>query len=277
MCYNKIVSTIKIIKQTIQNEVYEMRIPKIRFRKMTLQENIETIKWAYYEDTGVLSIHHYTIKYFPELAQIDKNLSKIEVYKIIEEVIKKYYSEYETKMEKEVERYNRLWEKFNDIYFETLSNYLEIEWLSNIDIIEGKVGLIPVFPRYLDSFSFAITTGVDDWKIIETCAHETLHFLWFQKWKNIHPETPRREYDSPYVVWQYSEMVTDPILNNIPFKDMFEFEERGYDSFYEMYDGETLVMDNLRKIYSENIHINEKINKGFEYLKNILQLDNKVK
>jgi len=51
-----------------------MKIPKIRFRKMTLQENIETIKWAYYEYSGVLSIHHYTIKYFPELAQIDKNI-----------------------------------------------------------------------------------------------------------------------------------------------------------------------------------------------------------
>ena len=164
-----------------------------------------------------------------------------------------------------------------NLYFLTLSKYLDIEWPSDLDIIEGKVGLIPVFPRYLDSFSFAIATGVEEWKIIETCAHETLHFLWFEKWKNIHPETPRREYDSPYITWQYSEMVTDPILNNDPFADMFNFEEKSYDSFYEMNDGDTLVIDNLRKIYSENIPINKKINKGFDYLKSISETKNKTK
>lgn len=167
--------------------------------------------------------------------------------------------------------------KYNNLYFETLSNYLEIQWPSNIDIIEGKVGLIPVYPRYLDSFSFAIATGVAEQEIIETCAHETLHFLWFQKWKKIHPETPRREYDSPYITWQYSEMVTDPILNNKPFADIFDFEEKGYDSFYELYDEDTLVMDNLREIYSKNIPINKKIDKGFDYVKEILDPKNKTK
>ena len=53
---------------------------------------------------------------------------------------------------------------------------------------------------------------------------------------------------------------------------MFDFIERGYDSFYELYDGKSLVMDNLRKIYNEDISINEKINKGFDYVKEILDI-----
>ena len=254
-----------------------MKIPKVEFKEMSLEENIETIKWAYYEDTGVLSVHDYTIQYFPELANIDKNLSKSEAHKIIEEVVKKEYCKYISIIKEDVQRYNRLWEKYNDLYFETLSNYLGVEWPKNLDIIEGKVGLLPVFPRDLDGFSFAISIGVDDLKIIETCTHETLHFLWFEKWKNIHPETPRREYDSPYITWQYSEMVTDPILNNKPFKDIFDFYEKGYDSFYEMYDEESLVMDKLRQIYSEDIPINEKIDKGFDYIKEILDREKKTK
>lgn len=66
-------------------------------------------------------------------------------------------------------------------------------------------------------------------------------------------------------------MVTDPILNNSPFSDIFGnmFVERGYDSFYELYDKDKLVMDNLRSIYSRNISIEEKIDKGFEYVKKI--------
>ena len=62
-------------------------------------------------------------------------------------------------------------------------------------------------------------------------------------------------------------MVTDPILNNSPFKEMFSFIEKGYYTFYQMKDKDKLVMDNLREMYSESIEIEEKINKGYEYIK----------
>lgn len=61
----------------------------------------------------------------------------------------------------------------------------------------------------------------------------------------MHPETYRRCFDYPYIELEYSEMVTDPILNNKPFNSLFQFTERGYDSFYELYDGEELVKKNL--------------------------------
>ena len=250
-------------------------IPKIKFTEMTLEENINIIKWAYYEKNEALSIHDYTIQCFPELANLDNNTPKKEVYKKIEEVVSKKYEQNNEKIKSEIKRYNDIWEKYNDKYFSMLSNYFNIEW-PEIDTINCTVGLIPVFPRYLDSFSFSISTGIADWKLIETSAHETLHFIWFEKWKQIHPETPRKEYDSPYLVWQYSEMVTDPILNNKPFSEIFEnlFVERSYDSFYELYDKDNLVMNNLRNIYSENIPIEEKMNKGFIYIKNILESKN---
>lgn len=249
-----------------------MFIPKIHFRAMTLEENIDTIKWAYYEGNGVLSVHDYTIQYFPELADIDENTSKEEVYKIIEKVVTNDYSKYKERIKSETERYNNVWKEYNDKYLNMLLSYFGINW-PKIEVIEAKVGLISVFPRYLDSFSFSISTGIEDWQLIKTAAHETLHFAWFEKWKQIHPETPRREYDSPYITWQYSEMVTDPILNNKPFSEFFKnvFIERGYDSFYELYDQDNLVMDNLRNIFSENISVEEKMDKGFKYITDILK------
>lgn len=254
-------------------------IPKIKFREMTLKENIDTIKWAYYEKNGVLSVHDYTIQYFPELADFDNNTPKEEVYKKIEEVVTKEYKQYSNRINCETKRYNEIWNQYNDKYFSLLSVYLGVDF-PNVEFVEGLVGLIPVFPRYLDKFSFSVSTGLEDWLLIKTSAHETLHFIWFKKWKQIHPEISRREYDSPYISWQYSEMVTDPILNNKPFSDMFGdiFVERGYNSFYELYDGEKLVMDNLRNLYSENISVEDKINKGFEYISNILSpINNNIK
>ena len=65
-------------------------------------------------------------------------------------------------------------------------------------------------------------------------------------------------------------MVTDPILNNKPFNELFNFRERGYDSFYELHDGDILVMDKLRDIYSTNDNIDIKIKNGFEYINTVL-------
>ena len=39
-----------------------MAIPKIMFKGMTLQENIDVIKWTYFENTGALSVYDFTIK-----------------------------------------------------------------------------------------------------------------------------------------------------------------------------------------------------------------------
>ena len=58
-------------------------IPKIKFTEMTLEENINIIKWAYYEKNEALSIHDYTMQCFPELANLDNNTPKEEVYKKI--------------------------------------------------------------------------------------------------------------------------------------------------------------------------------------------------
>ena len=57
-----------------------MALPKIMFKEMTLQENIDVIKWAYFENNGALSVHGFTIKYFPQLANLDTNLSRNEIY-----------------------------------------------------------------------------------------------------------------------------------------------------------------------------------------------------
>lgn len=243
-----------------------MNIPKVKFKKMSLEENIEIIKWAFFEDGEDLNIHYYTIQCFPELASINKNMSKEEINNKISIIVTRDYLKYEKKIESEVQRYNLLWKNYNDKYFETLSDFFECSFPSEVNEIEATVGLIPVFPRYLDTLSFSIGTNVEDWKLVEVVAHETLHFMWFEKWNKLHPETPRRHYDTPYLEWKYSEMVTDPILNNKPFNEIFNFEEKGYDSFYELYDERELVMDKLRKIYSTNDNINTKIENGFNYL-----------
>jgi len=174
------------------------------------------------------------------------------------------------KIRQDIEKYNDIWSKYNDKYFETLSTYLNIKWPNKHKIIYAEVGITPVFPRYLDSFRFSLGVGLPEEILIRISAHETLHFLWFHKWKELYPECPRREYDSPFITWEYSEMVTDPILNSKEIKEILKIDEKAYNSFYEVKDGNNYMMDELKKIYDSKLNIEEKIIKGFEYIKSVI-------
>lgn len=247
-------------------------MPKIVFRKMTKKENIEIVKWAFFANNDSLNIYEYTIQCFPDLKSVDKNKeTKEEIYNKIEKIVSRDYIKWEKRIISNVEHYNNLWSKYNNLYFNTLCNYLNIEWPEDKEVIDASIGIIPVFPRYLDSFSFCLSTNIEDWKVIETSAHEVLHFAWFEKWKQLYPTCPRKKFDSPYDVWKYSEMVVDPILNSPEFKQIFDdlFEERAYPSFYALeFNGEN-IMQKLKEIYNQNITIEEKINLGFEYVNDI--------
>lgn len=252
-----------------------MVIPKIKFRPMTLDENIDLVKWTYFEDNGLLGVHSYTIQLFPELNNLKKNLSKEKICTIIEQVVTKRYNDEFNKIMNDVNNYNNIWEMCNDTYFKSLLEYFNIGWPKDKITISASVGIIPVFPRYLDSFSFAISTGVQEDKVKEVAAHESLHFIWFEKWKQIYPKTKREEFDSPYLIWQYSEMVTDAILNTPVINKTINVKERSYDSFYELTNDGKSVMEELSKIFLTNNKIEKKIQLGYEYILSVFHKQNK--
>lgn len=243
-----------------------MDLIKIVFRKMTLEENIDFVKECFYENGDSLSLHKCTLEAFPELEKFNLNSNKEEVYKEIEKVVEERYLRLKDVIDTKVNEFSKIWNDYNDKYFKMLTSFFKIDFPKEIKIIDASVGILPVCPRYLDTFSFSVSIGIPNDNIIDLCAHETLHFLWFEKWKELYPNTPKEEFDSPYLCWQYSEMVTDPILNNEPFLSEFNLNEIGYNSFYELYDDDDLVMDILRNIYSQEIPIEEKIKKGYEYI-----------
>ena len=266
----KAVSLYKRLNFIIVDETesrYYMKYKKsliVEFKVMTLEENIDLVKYAYKEKDKTLDTYKYVTGLFPELKEIKKDL---DINKQIEDIVnKRYYDNFDL-LNQKITEYTNIWNKYNDIYFDALSKYFEVG-LDNISIIPAYVGIIPVFPRYLDSYSFSIGI-VEDEKLIETVAHEILHFFWFKKWKEIFLDYNEEEFESPHLIWKYSEMVVDPILNSKIFKDIFKINYKAYDSFYGLYDQEVKVMDKLKEIYNENTSISNKILLGYEYIKKI--------
>lgn len=251
-----------------------MHIPKIVFEPLTLEQNIDLVKWAYFEDNDSLNLHELTINMFEELKIIDKNYTKEQIYLLIEEIVTKKYNENKEKINKEVDKYNEMWRKYNDEYFKELSKYLNINWPKELKIINGFVGIIPVCPRYLDTFDFSLSINTKEQDLVRISAHETCHFLWFQKWKSLYPNIPRYEYDSPYNTWKYSEMVVDPIINSKEITKILKIKEKAYDSFYQKKDkNNNYMMEELNKIYKTNKKIEDKIIEGFNYINTIYETE----
>ncbi len=266
----KAVSLYKRLNFIIVDETesrYYMKYKKsliVEFKVMTLEENIDLVKYAYNEKDKTINTYKYVTGLFPELKEIKKDL---DINKQIEDIVnKRYYDNFDL-LNQKITEYTNIWNKYNDIYLKSLSEYFDISNLKVSKII-ANVGIIPIFPRYLDTYSFSIGI-VDEEKLIETTSHEILHFFWFEKWKEMFPNYKKEEFETPNLIWKYSEMVVDPILNSKIFKDIFKINYKAYDSFYSLYDQEVKVMDKLKEIYNENTSISNKILLGYEYIKKL--------
>ncbi len=52
---------------------------KIVFKKLTLEENIEIVKWTLFDENEISNFRHYAIELFPELENVKENeTSKID-------------------------------------------------------------------------------------------------------------------------------------------------------------------------------------------------------
>lgn len=249
-----------------------MHIPKVVFEPVSLENNIDIVKWAFFQEDGDLDIHTCTLNCFPELNSIDMSLSHDEISNKIEDIVTDNYNKNISIINDYVSKYNKIWSKYNDYYFEVLSKYLNIEFPDSVRIINGFVGIMPVCPRYLDTFDFCISVNTSIDNVMRITSHECCHFLWFVKWEKLYPECPRSHYDNPYIEWKYSEMVVDPILNSDEINEVIGVKEKAYDSFYSIKDKDNkYLMDILKKIYSKSMSIEDKIKEGFEYVCRVLE------
>ena len=141
------------------------------------------------------------------------------------------------------------WKKIETNFLRTLSDHFETTWPEDKQKITGAVTVLPVFPRFLDKYSFYVGHK-DISKMIETSAHEIVHFLWFKKWKEVFPECKRSEYESPHLAWRLSEIIDPIILQCQPqIKELIKPTSWGYSSFKEIKIGDLSMTDYFKKIY----------------------------
>lgn len=225
-----------------------MEYPKLTFKKLSLEDNIEIIKWAYSQDDS-LDTKNKVTEFFPTISEGN-----------VDEVVTNEYNKLSKIFDESINNYREYWNSISLEYLSILFNYLNID--SYGESLTVYVGILPIAPRDINNREIYINTGMEKNNFLNIITHEVLHFVWFNKFKSLFPEISYDEFNAPSIAWIYSELVTPIILNVDSIVKLTHTHE---ECLYDFMSDE--VMDNLKNIFDNNNQIDERIREGYEYIK----------
>ena len=175
------------------------KLPETIFEQIDLDKETDLVYSFMNDKSGRWSIPFD--KKYPELRVIQKeSKDKEECLNRYKKFLEGVHVRDKEQMISAQEQIKEKWEKTGPAFLEALSQHFGTDWPDDKRKIMGYISTLPAYPRFLDDYSFCLGyNNVPD--MVEVSAHEILHFLWFKKWKEVFPETPRREYDSPHLCW----------------------------------------------------------------------------
>lgn len=189
---------------------------------------------------------------YPDLKRNDLN-----------EFVKLLYHSKKNELESIKEEVQEGWNDVEEKVLEEFSNILHKEW--TLEKIPGGISLLPFSTRDLKEKRFDVFYRKNIQSILKTTTHELFHFIYFDKWKEIFPNTSIEEMDYPNPIWALSEVALPIMLNNSKVKDILGIEFKDYPMFEnEMYEGESIVL-HIKKIYEENL-VEDFLKKSYEYI-----------
>jgi len=156
----------------------------------------------------------YIFKKHPELRHVYDFKRKKEREKFILDYVKQYNSLHKKLIQKNKVRMEKNWKLIEKKYFSFLSEIINTNWSKNKKDITAMLSINPICPRLLKDWSFFVNYKYKIKDAMEVIMHETCHFLYFKKWKELFPQTKPKQYESPYIEWHLSELLAPIILND---------------------------------------------------------------
>lgn len=189
-----------------------MSLPKVKFVEIPIKLEID---WIY----GFLFDNEWgwgnrIIKKHPDLKPIYKLSTERERVFFLRKYLFDFKRFNRRKLLNKKKRFEKSWRRIEKYYLIELEKILNINWLSNKKEIKAMISLNPICPRFLDKWSFSLYFDYKIKDAMETIMHETCHFLYFKKWKELFPNAERKTFDYPHVEWHLSEILAPIILND---------------------------------------------------------------
>lgn len=166
------------------------------------------------------------------------------------------------------------WNGIEENILKEFSNILEKEW--KLETVPGGISLIPFSTRDLKKRRFDVYYKKDIQSILKTTTHDLFHFIFFDKWIDIFPNTTRDEMDYHNPVWALSEIVLPTMLDNTKIKNILGIEFNNYPMFVkEMFEGENVVL-HIQNSYRHNT-LDDFLKASYEYISKYYDFRNSKK
>lgn len=233
-----------------------MQLPVVKFKSIPLHTEIDWIHGFLFQNKWDWG--KYIIKKHPSLLQI-KSLSKEgEQVTFLRRYITQYRKEHKEDMMRNKVAYQKHWQAIENDYFITISEIMGIKWPHWS--IKAMLSINPICPRFLEDRSFSLF--YDYPKVsnaMETIMHESCHFLYFEKWKQLYPQMNHKKFEAPYIEWHLSEIVAPIILNDHRIQRLLHQKAFFYKEHKRIQIGHKPV-----PVYFTNLYNNNAVKIGFE-------------
>ncbi len=245
-----------------------MNIPKVEFSVASLKVTLPIIQDFLNPRKNDWDWSGSIYRHYPELKNRLDRIKDINKRKKIE---KEFFEEifYEKKDELEMKKkiFQKEWNKVNDKIMIALSEVMEQKWPKQDRKIYAGISLNPICPRWIKDRSFDVFYDSTIKQMKETVIHEASHFLYFEKWKKVFPQTKEEEFDYPYLVWKLSEMVPAIILNDKKIQEVFRFKFGSYDEFQNFLLNGQPILSYLQEFYDNRESFEDFLVKSWEFVK----------
>jgi len=150
---------------------------------------------------------------------------------------------------------------------EKISKNFQKEWPEDSKVLKAWISLNPICPRFLDQRAFDIYWKFSLDKMKTIALHEILHFIWFEKWKEIFPNYDKKEFESPHLVWKLSEMVPLAVLSDNSIQEIFKHEPSVYNEWKSKQINGKPLLDHLQTIYDDKKSFEDFVKKSWEFVR----------
>jgi len=138
------------------------------------------------------------------------------------------------------------------------------------------ISINPICPRFLNDWSFSIFYNYKEIShAMEVIMHESCHFLYFEKWRNLYPKMSPKKFESPYIEWHLSEIIAPIILNDSRIQKLLKQKAFFYTEHEKIKIGDKTAPKYFTDLYiklSEKNDFEKIIKESYQAIKNYKEL-----
>jgi hypothetical protein len=247
-----------------------MNLPKVEFCDISLLSEVDLMyDFLFLNQWGWKK---YIIKKHRKLNKIFLFKTKTDQMKFLKKYVINFRKENEDIIEKNKITINKAWKKIEKKYLNILSEVIEIDWPKDRKTIKAMFSINPICPRFLDDWSFSLFYNYKITHTLEVITHEISHLLYFEKWKQMYPKMSHKKFDSPYVEWHLSEIITPIILNDSKIQSLINEKAVFYEEHQKLKINGKNVPEYFTDLYLKNKKekkdFREFVEKAYDVMKN---------